>query len=435
MKKRYAFLLSIVLLTGCSGEALTPQDSISQSTTASATTVPTASEAVTDGAQKPTNSETEDTSSGVDLYSPEEKDVIYPTYKEIEWQIKYEADEDDITAQIGYDTPVDVTKLDDYEWVLDYVKELDEEERQELISTNYTYLNYNCHFIGSEKADWLYIATYQLVAAGPMYEGYYTKVFYVKDGKVAEMLAEFEGGSYRRFKCYADEVFFCVDDDAVYSINIETDDVTRICDVSRLGSILYVNEDHLFFFDDEGHINVYYFDSGEVFDTVIYYSIQEGVPYRIYDDHIIFENWCSAIEQYPVNQRIVLDLKTREYAPYYEDVEWEHEARENDERFTVEAGGVKLRITDNTDGGEMVYSLQKLCSENKYERIYWAAAEGNIVYGRLCCDKDAFFVLDLGKNEVYTLIAAYNGFNYDIYDDGGILIERNGSCAVYYPLA
>ncbi len=185
-----------MLLTACADNAPALVETTEQATSCTTETTPQSTSSTTTVVTAATTTTTATTTAPQEIIDFPEENVIYPTISmdENNWRVEYVVDEEDVIAQLGYDTPVDVTQDVMFESAQRFAEQLYEELREQYIDRNYSWVDFDSSFVGSEKADWLYIATYQLICEGPNYGGYYTVMFYVKDGIITQTLAEFYNG-------------------------------------------------------------------------------------------------------------------------------------------------------------------------------------------------------------------------------------------------
>lgn len=449
MKRTIILVLALTLIAGCSDGTSLQQEQTSQSTTSATETTPQTTASTTSAATTATTIlTTEATTTQADFVDSLEEDVIYPTIlmDESNWRVECAVDDEDIIAQLGYDTPVDVTELEYFDSALQWAEELEGEDKEQFIADNYSYIYLSSSFIGSEKADWLYIADYFLCLDGPNYEAYYSRVFYVKDGMITETIAEFYGACsnssmYSDICRQGDRLILSVYGDGIYSLDTNTDELTKLCSSEGWWCrIKEMTEDYILFADGDNRTKVYYFDSGEVFKTEEYSGFMDGFSFYREGDTLVFAVFSQDLrEKYPGAQYLSLDLQTRQYTPlYYEgnlsDLVPKKPDAENED-YIVESNGLEIIVTDKTDGCETRYSLQKLWTEHLGKQgsgyIYNLKLYEDILFGSI--DRSRIFALDLQNNEVCVADAKgyFNSYSYELLADGRMAMSSSGDCAVY----
>ena len=446
MKRSIAILLTLMLLTGCADSASSQQEQTSHTTTTTETTPQPTASTTSAATTATTILTTEATTTQPDFVDSLEEDVIYPTIlmDESNWRVECAVDDEDIIAQLGYDTPVDVTKLEYFDSALHWAEALEGEDKEQFIADNYSYIYLSSSFIGSEKADWLYIADYFLCLDGPNYDAYYSKVFYVKDGMITKTIAEFYGACsnssmYSDICRQGDRLILSVYGDGIYSLDTNTDKLTKLCSSEGWWcKIKEMTEDYILFADGDNRTKVYYFDSGEVFKTEEYSGFMDGVSFYREGDTLVFAIFYQDLrEKYPGAQYLSLDLQTREYTPLdYEgklsDLAPKKPAAENED-YIVESNGLEIIVTDKTDGCETRYSLQKLSTEllQGGSYIYEPKLYGDTLFGFI--GRSRIFALDLQNNEICVADAKgyFNSYSCELLPDGRIAMSSSGTCAVY----
>ena len=318
-------------------------------------------------------------------------------------------DNDEIINAIGYDTPVDITK---HEWYDDAVAYSQEEWAESSEEHNYSYISLDYCYIGSEKADWLCTANYSFVwYVGTAYDDYYTKVFYIKDGKITEHIAQFENGVYPMYR-YGKEIFIPVNMDGVYSLNTETNKLKKLFSVSDVCRVNMVN-DNFIVFDDiaDERVRVFNRKTSEIFTSDVYANIQEGQGYNINDSLIIYKRVEDGVWR-----KACMDMNTGEVKPYEGGDSYKYSWHYDDKgRFTQLGYEIiydeeqrTLSFTPSSGGAERVYRLnglhQAFSGENgkclrtigmKNDKYY-----AQVFNDRICVDGDYILILDLTTDTI-----------------------------------
>lgn len=196
-----------------------------------------------------------------------------------------------IEDQVGYDVPVDITTLSSYEYALEYAEQLDEQAREQLIANNYSELSLHRMYIGTNNADWLYGANYYLQEGG-VTPCYYSRVFYVSDGKVGETILE-SYGQLCLFYEWGDTIVI-TSSGGVYQLDKGSTEPKKLFDTSgNFCRIPRLTDDYILFYDGDSRFKVYYPVSGEVFTTDIYIQRDNGPQYGFDGDCLVY---CDSIQ-------------------------------------------------------------------------------------------------------------------------------------------
>ena len=272
---------------------------------------------------------------------------------------------EEIEAQVGYDTPVDVTALSDYAEAVAHVDTLEQSVRDELKAQNYSALSTNHCYVGSDNADWLCTASYTLVT-GSKADPYYTRLFVVKDNKVGETLLEVEGDIYS-IKQRADDVAIAADN-GIYLYKRSDSAVTKLADISggysRLGQL---NEKYILFYDGDRVLKVYVCDSGEVISTDIRMAIHDGTNYILDGDRIVY---CDPMHSSPFKS---FDIPKQQYddtainAVMYEELGNKKLLIQNEYYAAESANDFDIIVRNLGDGSEQCYTFRELAAIVKYD--------------------------------------------------------------------
>ncbi len=296
MKRTFALICAAaLLLTGCDGgEVSFAPEPITADATAEALCTSDASDAET--YEAPAGEQ--DNISAEDTAEPPSEEIYTPltyVFDEQYWNVSHGIAAGSLEAQFGYDTPVDVTQLSEFEYVLSYLDYLEEsemyEEKQKIINNNYSYTNYSICYVGSEAADWLYGVSYYLAVDGPPAAAYYSKLFCVKDGVVTDTIAEFtDCGMGIGTQIYRDEDIIIPTDTAVYSLDRENLALTKLFDTKLWCRLIAAEDGYIIYSDGDSRIKVYYTESRDIVTTEIYRGLQDGVACFFTEDAIIYHD-------------------------------------------------------------------------------------------------------------------------------------------------
>ncbi len=272
-----ALLTAMVLLSGCAGEAAV--------TTSQSASVTEEKAVVTSGVTENSSamtsaSETTLTSAKTEeVFSSEPVLSVKPAAAVIS-----EISISKTQEQIGFDVPIDVTALPQYENALEMAEKLSEEERAELSECNYSRMNTMYEFMGKDYADWLCIAEYELRTGGITYP-YYSSAYFIKDGKITEQLFGCEERIHPVIRREG-SLFMSLWGDGVYEIDVATGKARRLFGPSYM--IFEVDSDCVLFNDADYVLKVYNRNSGEIYSTGNHMGVTEGHGYIRQGDKLYY---------------------------------------------------------------------------------------------------------------------------------------------------
>ena len=401
MKKTFALLCAAALLmTGCDGAE--ESNSPAQQTAETSEPVITAEAPATESIEAPAGVQggvsVEETAD--DTAEAPAEDIFTPltyVFDEQHWCVSHEVTTGSIEAQVGYDTPVDVTQLEEFEYVQSYLDYLEEagmhEEKQQIIdNNNYSYIRYSACYIGSEAADWLYGVNYYLSVDGPPAAAYYSKLISVKDGIVTDTIAEFtDCGMGIGTPIYHDEGIIIPTDTAVFSLDRETLTLTKLFDTKLWCRTDVVEDGYIIYHDGDSRIKVYYTESGDIVTTDIYRGLQDGVACFFTEDSIIYHD----LETDDLKR---FDIQTRECG-FIELTADEENAliREqrtvSDDEWSAYKNSKAIEVTNLETGETKLYSFAEMSMQYgvKYPKL-------------ICIDGGVLYMADF-NNDVYMLSA------------------------------
>ncbi len=366
MKRKLALLLSLALLTACADNAVNSDITDEQtatvavetvevttitSTTASTTTAATTTAATTTVA--PIEETDEPDVSQSDNISPvhfSEADVM----RSMSEEHFYAA----IEEQIGYDTPVDITQLYDYEAARNLAERFPEELHKDAVAHNYSYIDFDELYIGSDYADWLCSAAYILNTDMPGSECYYTRLFYVKDGKVTDHILEGDYDLCSLHYDYTGENFIIATGDGLYSLPRTGGELVKLTDTKYYCRVHYISDKYTLYSDRDNVIEVYYFDTGENFMTDIYYGYQDCTEQKLTGDSIAYYS-------YETHSYHSFNIITQEYntnipeSDFKQLSEFFYNTAKNS-AYTASATGTEIQICYNNTEQTKIYNLDGL---------------------------------------------------------------------------
>lgn len=135
-------------------------------------------------------------------------------------------DKASIIKQLGYETPVDVTTLPEYEYAVFEAERLDEADKYR--ANCYTEIRLECKYIGTHYADWLCAAAYYVAPNEPMGAlAYYSKIILVKDGQIVSTEFQTKGDMHFFFESGKDFYISAnIQDGGIYRVSPKTSKLT-----------------------------------------------------------------------------------------------------------------------------------------------------------------------------------------------------------------
>ncbi len=397
MKKTFALLCAAALLmTGCDGAGESESSSHQKEPVVTAEAPSAESSEAPTGVQGGISAEetADDTTEAPteDIYTP----LTYD-FDGQHWSVSHEIASGSLEAQIGYDTPVDVTQLEEFEYVQSYLDYLEEagmyEEKQQIIDDkNYSYINYSIGYVGNETADWLYGVNYYLSVDGPPAAAYYSKLISVKDGVVSNTIAEFtDCGMGIGTQICSDEDIIIPTDTAVYSLDRETLTLTKLFDTKLWCRLIAAEDGYIIYSDGDSRVKVFYAESGDIVTTEIYRGLQDGVACFVTEDAIIYHDLeTDGMKRF--------DIQTRECGFF--ELTAEEETALSREHRTVSDGvwsayktNEAIEVTNLETGETKLYSFAEMAMQYgvKYPKL-------------ICVDDGVLYMADFNK-EAYMLSA------------------------------
>ncbi len=376
MKRVIVLLISsVMLLTGCADIVDERTETGEQTITASDEAQATAAQSVQSGSEAPVGA-----FSSVEEESCEASEEDYFTRLEYIpndglWSFTAEIEKGDIAAQLGYDTPVDVTKLNEFGEVLTNLESMDEESRQRIIEQNYSYIGYSLIYVGADNADWLYGVTYYLCTDTPPAVPYYSKLFYVKDGIITDVIDELDCAVSKMYHWNEDIVVST--DTAIYSLRRGSTELNKLANTKYFSSVMAISDDYIIFYDHEQALKIYYRDSGEVFTTGIHKGLYDVFSYVIRDDILYFFDHFNTLtyRSYDVFAREFTDNDIDEEK--IKDIFEEYLVINNDQ-YIVEpdSDAAELIVTELSTGEKRSYSFK----DSGAEYVHVIGLDGSMLY-------------------------------------------------------
>lgn len=203
----------------------------------------------------------------------------------------------DIETQLRAEKPVDASVYDWYDEIRAEAEEKGGEEAENAKKDNYTSIYiFNSEFIGNEKADWIVSALYY-PRTGGLIPPFLCRIFYVKDRKITQYLEEFESECY--IDSYDGRIIVSAYNNGFYELNLKTDKLEKIVDAEIVWErphqnfcrCLAATNEYMIYKDAEECLKIYYFDSGKILKTDIYSGWQDGQPFVIHGDSLVYISW------------------------------------------------------------------------------------------------------------------------------------------------
>lgn len=177
---------------------------------------------------------------------------LYSNYKNYSVKLKYpdyaELNKEDIISQLGFDLPIEldleIMKRESEEyanyWLADYGEEFIKESLERAEKQNYMDVFLDYEYVGNERADWVCTANYyDYYAPISSYTTCrYSKLIYIKDGRVSEVIAEFESEIYYMY-IYNDKVYLPIYDDGIYELDMSENSLKKLTSVGDKGKETY----------------------------------------------------------------------------------------------------------------------------------------------------------------------------------------------------
>lgn len=312
-----------------------------------------------------------------------------------------------IEEQIGYDTPVDITQLYDYEAARNLAERFPEELHKEAVAHNYSYIDFDVLYIGSDYADWLCIATYILNTDMPGIECYYTRLFYVKDGKVTDHILEGDYNLCSLHYDYTGENFIFATGDGLYSLPRMGGELVKLADTNFFCRVHYISDNYMLYSDRDNVIEVYYFDTGENFMTDIYFGYQDCTTQGLTGDTIAYYS-------YETHRFHSFDIITQEYNTDISEADFERSSKHHyntvtNSKYTASLSGAEIQICYNNTEQIKSYNLDGL---NTYH-IDLLGFFGDRLYIQAGYNSDVYLLaLEIESGKAHTLYLNGEPSNY-----------------------
>lgn len=365
MKRKLALLLSLALLTACADNTVSSDISEEQPAAEAVETVEVTTITSTTASTTATTI-TSPTTTIAPIEETDEPDVsqsnnISPVYFSEADVMRSVSDEHFYAAieeQIGYDTPVDITQLYDYEYAKKFVENFPDELYREAIAHNYSYIYFDELYVGSDYADWLCSAIYILNTDTPGSECYYTRLFYVQDGKVIDHILEGDYDHCSLHYDYMGENIIIATGDGLYSLPRTGGELVKLTDTKYFCRVHYISDTYMLYSDRDNVIEVYYFDTGENFMTDIYFGYQDCTPQGLTGDIIAYYS-------YETHSYHSFDIITQEYNTDISEADFERSSKYRyntvtNSKYTASLSGAEIQICYNNTEQTKSYNLDGL---------------------------------------------------------------------------
>ncbi len=276
MKRSSAFLLALLLLTGCADTTEITEDEQTSEPTAEAVQM---EDTTAESASAPqTSAPAEETAEAV-------RETKIDAEK-IEIEQVDEFCEEDIIAQLGYDAPMNSYYTEeDRQAAIDYANAMpDSALKQQYIAQNYNTITLRTVYLGNDTADWIGCANYDLCYYEGISNAYHGRVFYIKDGMVSDIIFE---GDPAGLEVYDGEVFISRGHDGLYRLDTATMELQLISE--SISSVDAINDKYIVFTNFSDNVTeIYVRDSKTVLSTDIYQARFDGTMTRLIDDILLY---------------------------------------------------------------------------------------------------------------------------------------------------
>lgn len=402
MKRKLTLFLAICTLSGCANNLPAETTASEITETTPVTTEITAAPPVITSTQ---------TTTAVTDKAPQkyEGDMPELTAKNIPYTVEKRVRIDDLLGQIDIKPQIDVTKLDGYESSVWFYENLATEEEKAYMTDN----NYMRHFasldyIGTELADWLLQIDYYFITDGQT-PPEYMRLFYVKEGMVAEELQSIDFERYGAVHSdnTTDYIYMSTWNNGIYEFNKHTGVLDNIISIDEWADVFTVDEKYLFFRAEEC-LQIYDRKSGKVTKTDIYEGMYDGTAVK-YNGEVLYYSEDNKYYCYDIATGETSELSEFGVAAANHDYPWEMIDNSNIGRYHINTKHrtdklVSMTVTVRESGTERNYIFEEIAQNFLKDGCVRANLHGE-AYGMLCFTIDTYtgsylFLLDPERNTI-----------------------------------
>lgn len=430
MKRKFALLIAILMLSGCNGAESSDSFADTTAPESSETEQSTGEASETDGILEE--------SAPANEYQPDDPDWLIPVLSDqkVTFELSGGVSRNKIKGEIGYDIDFDVTALDYYEACVQFAEdEFSGEELEAIRGRNYI-AEVSPLFIPlcAEEADWLAVENYQMYGVKGCF---LSRMLLIKDGEIVRELEPLEleqiYGNNVNNAVYRHGELYINTGSGLRKINMRTGEAQLVIPYDGLishGLITAVSDDYIIC--GNGAQAVLVLKTGEFFyPEILWYSLGDE-PLRLIGDRVEYTE--DGIPK-------VYDIKTRtltEDTPVFADG---FSAKNNEtwsacfEAVDDDSGSIKcfprIKAINLSDGSEQVYDLKALNGGLTGDIIYnwgWLFLDGD----RLWIDIRDYFtgVLNLSTGEAAEVERRY--YDMSRVSEGLLeIVEEIGGDYVY----
>jgi len=331
--------------------------------------------------------------------------------------------EEDIIEQLGFDLPIELDleimkkETEDYAnyWLDDYGENYIKEYLERAEKQNYLDVLLDYEYVGNERADWVCTVNYYDFYA-PIFAYttcYYSRLIYIKDGKVSEVISEFDSEIYY-MDVYKDKAYIPVYADGIYELDMIGNTLKKLISIDKEATesyakwflIDYADENFVVYSDGlDNVLKVYNLKSGIVHTSEILRERDNGMMAYYRENSIYYPDYS----EYPVKGYKEFNMETGEIAhsafttEEFEEMYFEDYTLFGDYRLYKSEEGEPPAITaknisDNTKTVYLLRDTDEAFSEENYETLRLEGIADNKIYGIV--NRTSIFVLDMTANTI-----------------------------------
>lgn len=344
----------------------------------------------------------------------------------------------DIETQLRTEKPVDASVYDWYDEIRAEAEEKGGEEAENAKKNNYTSIYIlNSEFIGNEKADWIVSALYY-PRTGGLIPPFLCRIFYVKDGKITQYLAEFESDCY--IASYDGRIFASAFNNGIYELNLKTDKLEKIVDATIISDewphqnfcrCLAATNEYMIYKDAEECLKIYYFASGKILKTDIYSGWQDGQAFGIHGDSLIYMPMNTDSNEYAeldvmTGELGTSDISHEEFRNLLSDFKNESDSHLIEPFYPYNGLPNIITVKSKTDGKIKKFDMKTVLEQLSYKlySFYALGVDGNKLYcyssSEKCClvinlSQDTMRVINL-EGSRYSISVSFDSSQIEVYD-------------------
>ncbi len=370
---------------------------------------------------------------GVDVWNLKDSSVIVPEVTfDSNVSIEKSFIHSDIENQLRTEKPVDASVYDWYDEIRAEAEKQGGEEAKNAKANNYTYIDiHNAEYVGNEKADWIVPAHYY-PRTGGLIPSFLSRIFYVKDGKITQYLAEFESDCY--INSYDGRIFVSAYNDGIYELNLKTDKLEKIVDAEIVWERPHQNfcrcfaatSEYMIYKDAEECLKIYYFDSGKIFKTDIYSGWQDGQAFGIHGDSLIYMPMNTDSNEYAelnimTGELSTSDISYEEFRNLLSDFKNESDSYLIKPFYPYNGLPDIITVKSKADGKTKKFDIKTVLEQLGYKlySFYALGVDGDKFYCYSSSEK-CYLVFDLSQNTMRVIRHEGNSYPSVSFDSSQI---------------